>query len=64
LTRNNGLPDETAIDDFLNAGYSQQQALEVILGLAVKLMSNYTNSIAKTPLDRAMLSYQWQKPED
>lgn len=48
---------------FLNAGYTEQNALEVILGLAVKTMSNFTNSIAGTPLDREVSALSWQKPK-
>jgi len=47
---------------FLASGYDEQQALEVILGLAVKTMSNFTNSIAGTPLDDAVAARAWQKP--
>ena len=47
---------------FLDAGYNQQHALEVILGVAVKIMSNYTNSIAQTPLDKEAEGKAWTKP--
>lgn len=47
---------------FLAAGFTEQQALEVVLGLAVKLMSNYTNSLAGTPLDQPMQRLAWQRP--
>jgi AhpD family alkylhydroperoxidase len=47
---------------FYDAGYSDKQALEVILALAVKLISNYTNSIAGTPLDKEAASKYWKKP--
>ncbi|XWN31020.1 MAG: carboxymuconolactone decarboxylase family protein [Devosia sp.] len=39
---------------FVEAGFTRQQALEVVLGLAIKVMSNYTNALAGTPLDGAM----------
>ena len=35
------------------------QALEVILALAIKLISNYTNSIAGTPLDPEVEKLRW-----
>ena len=35
---------------FLDAGYTQQQILEVILGMAHKVISNYMNHVAKTPV--------------
>jgi AhpD family alkylhydroperoxidase len=47
---------------FFVAGYSPAQALEVVLGLAIKVMSNYTNSIAGTPLDAAVKKRLWRKP--
>ena len=46
-----GAVDKTAFNEFLDAGFTHQQALEVVLGLAIKVMSNYTNALAGTPLD-------------
>ncbi len=53
---------EADLEAFLAAGYTPQQALEVVLGIAIKTMSNYTNAIAGTPLDDVVKSYRWQKP--
>ena len=39
------------LDKFLEAGYTRDQALDVVACVAAKVMSNYTNSLAKTPLD-------------
>lgn len=50
------------LEAFFEAGYTRQHALEVILGLAIKTMSNYTNSIAGTPLDKGVLHLAWKKP--
>ena len=54
---------EAELSAFLDAGYTGAQALEVVLGLAVKVMSNYTNSIAGTPLDGAVEKLRWKKPK-
>ncbi len=62
LIRSQGKIVEADLDAFLAAGYTPQQALEVVLGIAIKTMSNYTNSIAGTPLDKVVKSYEWQKP--
>ena len=43
--------EETA--EFLAAGYGNQQILEVVLGVAMKTISNYTNHLAGTELDEA-----------
>lgn len=59
--RGNIAPAE--LEAFLEAGYTEVQALEVVLGLAVKVMSNYTNSIAGTPLDPAVEKLRWHKPK-
>jgi hypothetical protein len=48
--------------EFLDAGYTQQQILEVILGLAHKVISNYTNHVAKTPVDAVFKKFAWKKP--
>ncbi|MDZ4877027.1 MAG: hypothetical protein CLLPBCKN_006462 [Chroococcidiopsis cubana SAG 39.79] len=57
-----GWLEEPEIEAFLAAGYSQQQVLEVILGIAIKIMHNYTNHIAKTPLDKPFQPHVWSKP--
>jgi hypothetical protein len=36
--------------------------LEVILGVATKVMSNYTNHIAHTQLDSFMRGNEWTRP--
>jgi AhpD family alkylhydroperoxidase len=62
LILNRGKIAEVELKSFFAVGYSAQQALEVILGIAVKTMSNYTNSIAGTPLDNAVENLRWKKP--
>jgi len=42
---------------FIDAGYSEQQALQVVLAIAVKTISNYTNHLCDTPVDAAFASY-------
>lgn len=41
------------LDDFLAAGFTRAQALDVVANIAAKVMSNYANQIALTPLDDA-----------
>ena len=62
LIRSKGKVVQADIDAFYEAGYTSQQALEVVLGIAIKTMSNYTNSIAGTPLDSIVQKYRWKKP--
>lgn len=59
---NRGWVNEADIATFVNAGYTQQAVLDVILGVAVKTMSNYTNHVADTPLDDVMKANAWAHP--
>ena len=61
LVRTRGSIEPSCLQAFLEAGYNEQHALEVILGVAVKTMSNYTNAIAQTPLDEAAQHKHWRK---
>ncbi|RUO67132.1 carboxymuconolactone decarboxylase family protein [Idiomarina ramblicola] len=47
-----GQVSETDLKDFFDAGYGNRQVLEVILGISQKTMSNYTNAVADTPIDK------------
>ena len=62
IIRTQGSIAPAELKEFLDAGYNQQHVLEVILGIAIKVMSNYTNSIAQTPLDKEAQSKVWTKP--
>lgn len=58
-----GWPEHGDIDALLTAGYSKRTVLEVILGTSLKVMSNYTNHIARTPLDNAFAAVEWTPAE-
>jgi len=58
-----GWVENHEIESFMAAGYGRQQVLEVILGIAVKVIHNYTNHIAKTPLDNVFKANVWSKPK-
>ncbi|GAA4048172.1 carboxymuconolactone decarboxylase family protein [Hymenobacter glaciei] len=58
-----GHVDESAIAAFIDAGYTQQNIVEVIGGLSAKMISNYINILAKTELDEVMKPYQWTHPD-
>ena len=47
---------------FREAGYSEQHVLDVILGIGLKTLSNYTNHIAGTPVDEAFAHERWAAP--
>jgi len=57
LVRERGRLSEAQQEAFFAAGYGQQQILEIILGIAQKVMSNYTNHVADTPLDERFKAF-------
>ncbi|SFU20421.1 carboxymuconolactone decarboxylase family protein [Pseudomonas marincola] len=61
MVRQRGELQTSQIEDFYAAGFSQQNVLEVILALSQKVMSNYTNHVAQTPIDAAFKSFAWEK---
>ncbi|MCO5168698.1 MAG: carboxymuconolactone decarboxylase family protein [Planctomycetes bacterium] len=54
-----GWPDPAAQQAFQAAGYGPRQALEVVLGVGLKTLSNYTNHLAGTRLDDAFAGAAW-----
>jgi len=52
------------LQTFLDAGFDKRQALEVIAGLASKLISNYTNALVHTKTDEIMKPYDWTHPKN
>ncbi len=63
MVQTRGWVKDNEIEEFMAAGYSKQQVLEVILGIAIKVIHNYTNHIAKTPLDKQFKPNIWLKPD-
>ncbi|QDU80254.1 Carboxymuconolactone decarboxylase family protein [Polystyrenella longa] len=58
-----GWPEESDVEAFLEAGYTKQTVLEVILGTAYKVLSNYTNHVAQTPVDKPFAKNAWSTDE-
>ena len=54
---------EPAIADTLTAaGFTDEQALEVVLGVAVYVLSTYLNIVTDAPLDPAFEAVRWTSP--
>ncbi len=62
LLDNRGHIGDKKLADFLAAGYSKRQSLEVLTGLASKLISNFTNALTHTKVDDAMSPFSWTHP--
>ena len=61
LVRDRGRPDPTIMAAFFQAGYENRQLLEIVLGISQKVMSNYINHLADTPVDKAFEEFIWAK---
>ncbi len=61
VVSSNGFVDTSDVENFVVAGYTQEQILGVVLGVGIKTISNYMNHIASTPLDTAFSSAKWSK---
>lgn len=62
LVSRGGLVGSDELERFTAAGYTSAQALEVILGICVKTMSNLASNALQIPLDEAFASHAWQAP--
>lgn len=61
VVRNRGHVSQEDLEIFYAAGYEERQVLDVILGLSQKIISNYTNHIANTPVDAPFQTFAWTK---
>lgn len=60
---NRGQVSDSDYQAFLAAGFSQGNALEVILGVSLATLCNFANSFAQTPLNSELSAYRWQPAE-
>lgn len=62
LLENRGHVGDEALQAFLDAGFTRGQALDVLVCLAAKLLSNFTNALAHTEVDAPMQAMAWTPP--
>lgn len=63
VVRDRGFVSDANVQAFLDAGYTRRNVLEVVLGVSIKVQSNYVNHLVGTPLDPFMAGNEWTKPE-
>jgi uncharacterized peroxidase-related enzyme len=63
VVTNRGWVDDADVQRLLDAGYTKQNVLEVIVGVGLKTISNYTNHIIGTPLNPQLEPLKWDKPK-
>ena len=59
LVRSRGKATEEEVSAFIEAGFSRKNILEVIIGISQKVLSNYTNYLANTPLNKEFQAFAW-----
>jgi len=62
VIRNRGVVSDVEVAAFKAAGYDNGAMLDVLVLAATKLISNYANHFADTPLDEFMKGAEWTPP--
>lgn len=54
-----GAVADSELAAFKGAGHSDQQALEVVLGVSLATLCNFANNLAQTPLNDQLAQFAW-----
>lgn len=60
MLESRGRPTRDSVQDFLGAGFEENQILQIILALSVKTLSNYANHVNQPDVDEAFAGHEWQ----
>lgn len=63
LVDQRGMVSDADVEAFLGAGFTRQHAIEAVLIVTHKTLSNYANHLMKTPVDDAFAPFAWDKSE-
>uniref|UniRef100_UPI002FBDCE75 carboxymuconolactone decarboxylase family protein n=1 Tax=Azorhizobium caulinodans TaxID=7 RepID=UPI002FBDCE75 len=55
-----GAVPEADLATFKAAGFSDQQALEVVLGVSLATLCNFANNLGQPPLNEQLAAYRWE----
>ncbi len=61
VTQRGRVPDAD-LASFFSAGFGPQQVLEVVLGVAMKTLSNYANHLSGTQTNPELSVFAWTRP--
>jgi AhpD family alkylhydroperoxidase len=61
MVQERGNVGDTALADFVAAGFAPRQALDVVLGMAFSLMANYAGKLTHPPVDDFIAPYAWAR---
>ncbi|WP_410672277.1 carboxymuconolactone decarboxylase family protein [Amycolatopsis sp. cmx-4-68] len=60
LIEQRGRVDDAEVQAFKEAGFTEEQVFEVITGVAISAMTNYTANLAWPPLEDSVLPHAWK----
>jgi len=60
MFKTRGTPGKEEVRTFLDAGFEENHIMQIILALAVKTLSNYSNHINQPDLDDAFAGHKWE----
>jgi uncharacterized peroxidase-related enzyme len=63
MVEKRGLISKADGEAFLAAGYTERHMLEIVLAIAVKTLSNYSNHLFHTKLDDMFAGHAWNPPK-
>jgi alkylhydroperoxidase family enzyme len=63
MVEKRGLISKADAEAFLGAGYAERHMLEIVLAIAVKTLSNYSNHLSHTKLDDMFAGHAWNPPK-
>lgn len=63
MVRTQGRPSAESVQAFLDAGFEEQKLLYIVLALAVKTLSNFSNHAFATEVDERFAGYRVQPSE-
>jgi uncharacterized peroxidase-related enzyme len=63
IVENRGWVGEPYVQKFVDSGFTRAQVLEVVMGVALKTLTNYVNHIAKPPVNEQFAGFlpSWPK---
>ncbi len=61
MIRSKGQVSQKELILFFDAGFSQAQLIEVVLGISLKFLTNFISNASSLPLDAAFEPYEWSK---
>ena len=58
MVKTQGRPSPASVQSFLGAGFQEKDVLYIVLAIAVKTLSNYSNHAFATPVDAMFAAYR------